>query len=179
MKHYYTDKQYKELLSHMVILVDTREQSNQHILDYFDENGIKYKKKAQKTGDYGLMIEACSELGFAIDTYFSDELCIERKYKVNELAGNIANSSKDDNRLFKELNRMLNIDNNYLIIEDDSMGAILNGDYKSKLNADSLLRTLLTWQKRNKMHIYFTKKEETGKLIYELCKNCLDNSILK
>ena len=32
MKQYYTDKKYKELLSHMVVLVDTRENTNKMLL---------------------------------------------------------------------------------------------------------------------------------------------------
>lgn len=110
MKQYYTDKKYKELLSHMVILVDTREQNNKTVIDWFDKNNIKWKSRALKTGDYGLMVENCPELGFSIDTYFNDELCIERKNSVSELAGNIANASKDDDRIFKEFNRMINIE---------------------------------------------------------------------
>lgn len=110
MKQYYTDKKYKELLSHMVVLVDTRENTNKNVTDWFDRNNIKWKSRALKTGDYGLMVESCPELGFSIDTYFSDELCIERKNSVSELAGNIANATKDDDRIFKEFNRMINIE---------------------------------------------------------------------
>ena len=33
MKHYYTDKQLKELVSNMVILIDTREKSNENIIN--------------------------------------------------------------------------------------------------------------------------------------------------
>ena len=64
----------------MVILHTTNEQKNQHILDYFDKKGIKHKAKALKTGDYTFMIEACPELGFIKDTYFTDELCILAQY---------------------------------------------------------------------------------------------------
>ena len=44
----YTDKELDELVKSIVILYDTREKSNQHILDYFEQKGIKYKKKANK-----------------------------------------------------------------------------------------------------------------------------------
>ena len=71
MKYYYTDKQLKELVSHMVILHTGNEQKNQHILDYFDKKGIKHKSRALKTGDYSFMIESCPELGFVKDTYFT------------------------------------------------------------------------------------------------------------
>lgn len=179
MKHYYTDKKIKELMNHFVILVDTRDQTNQEIIKYFEQNNIRYKTKALKTGDYSFMIEACPELGFLIDTYFTDELCIERKNSVDELASNFASTRKDDDRIFKELNRMINIERCYLLIEDDSIEDILDGNYRSKLNSEGFLRAVLTWQARNGMHIYFVKKKNMGRVIYELCKNCLDSKIIK
>ncbi len=163
----------------MVILIDTRENSNNSITDWFDKNNIKWKSKALKTGDYSFLIESCPELGFLVDTWFLDDMCIERKNSVSELAGNIANATKDDERIFKEFNRMININKNYILIENDSIEDIFLENYRAKLNSTSFLRTLLTWQNRNNMHIYFVKREYMGRMIYELCKNCLDTKILK
>lgn len=162
----------------MVILVDSRDKTNQNILSEFDKQGIKYKVKALKTGDYSFYIEECSELGFAYDTMFVDEITIERKSSLSELAGNLANKS-DDNRIFKELNRMINIERVYLVIENDCLDDIYEHNYKSEYNPDSYIRTLLTWQARNNMHVYFVKRENMARTIYELCKNCLDSKILK
>jgi ERCC4-type nuclease len=175
IKHYYTEKEYKELLSHLVILHNSREKTSTHILDYLDSQNIKHKTKALKTGDYSFMIESCPSLGFVRDTYY-DDLCIERKNSVSEIAGNFC--EKDD-RFLKELNRMTNIKNVYLLIEDDSLQDVLDGNYKSKLNELSLLRSILTVQKRSGFYLYFVQKESMGKMIYEICKNCLDNTILK
>ena len=163
----------------MVILIDTRENSNNSITDWFDKNNIKWKSKALKTGDYSFSVESCPELGFLVDTWFLDDMCIERKNSVSELAGNIANATKDDERIFKEFNRMININKNYILIENDSIEDIFLENYRAKLNSTSFLRTLLTWQNRNNMHIYFVKREYMGRMIYELCKNCLDTKILK
>lgn len=44
-KYKYTEAEEKELLSSIVILVDTKEKVNNHITDYFDAHGIPYKKK--------------------------------------------------------------------------------------------------------------------------------------
>jgi len=178
IKNYYTDKRYKELLSHMIILCDTQEKNNDHIIRYFEENGIGYKKRSLKTGDYSIMIEACPELGFLVDTYFTDELAIERKNGIKELAGNLANNQEDD-RFMKELNRMINVSSVYLIIENDRLDDIMDHNYDTKYNELSFLRTLLTWQKRSKFYLNFVNRENMGKFIYEVCKNCLDNSILK
>ena len=162
----------------MVVLVDTRDKSNQAILDEFVNQKIEYKTKALKTGDYSFMIKACPELGFQYDTYFTDELCIERKNSLDELAGNLA-SKTDDNRIFKELNRMINIERVYLLIENNKLDDIFAHKYRSEYNPDSFIRTMLTWQSRNNMHVYFVEKENMARMIYELCKNCLDSKILK
>ena len=150
------------MLSHLVILHDSREQSSSHILDYFDEQGIAHEKKALKTGDYSFKITACEELGITQDMYFTDELCIERKNSVSEIAGNL-----------------INIQHCYLLIENDSLQDVFEGNYKSKLNTLSLLRSLFTVQKRSGFYLYFVNEESMGKMIYEICKNVLDNSILK
>lgn len=162
----------------MVILCDSKDKKNDHITEEFGKQNIEFKTKALKTGDYSFMIKACPELGFQYDTYFTDELCIERKNSLSELAGNLAQKT-DDNRIFKEMNRMINIERVYLIIEDDCLDDIYAHNYKSEYNPDSYIRTLLTWQARNNMHVYFVKKVNMARTIYELCKNCLDSKILK
>ena len=176
MKYYYTDKNYKALLENMVILVDTREQSNSAILEYFDKKKISYKSKALKTGDYSFMIKAAPDLGFSVDTYFTDELCIERKNSIDELAGNL---TEESGRFLKECNRMINIETVYFLIENNRIDDIIKGNYKSKYNSDSYLRTVLTLQRRCNFYLNFVKRENMGKIIYEICKNCLGNKILK
>ena len=160
----------------MVILHDSREQTSNHILDYFDKHNIQHEKRALKTGDYSFKIKACPELGYPIDTYFTDELCIERKNSINEIAGNV--TEKDD-RFLKELNRMLNIQDCYLLIENNRIDDILEHNYDTKLNELSLLRTILTTQKRCNFYLNFVKKENMGQMIYEICLNSLNTKILK
>lgn len=163
-------------MSHIVLLHTTNEQKNQHILDYFDKAKIKHKAKALKTGDYSFMIEACPELGFNRDTYFTDELCIERKNSVDELAGNI---KEHDERFFKELNRMINIDHCYLLIENNKLDDILEHNYQSQYNELAFLRRMLGIQKTANVYINFVKKENMGKMIYEICYSDLMSKILK
>ena len=49
----YTDKELAELISSMVILIDTREKKCEHITDYFDRKKVAYKKKAL---DFGIIV---------------------------------------------------------------------------------------------------------------------------
>lgn len=176
MKHYYTEKDLKELVSHIVILHAGNEQKNDHVLDYFESKGIKHKKKALRTGDYSFMIEKCPELGFARDTYFTDEIVVERKFGLKELAGNIAEKNE---RFLKEINRMINIDHVYLFIENDSLANLIEHRYDTKYNELAFLRQILAMQKKANIYINFVDKEHMGKMIYEVCYSCLMNHILK
>lgn len=176
MKYYYTDKQLKELVSHLVILHDTAEKNNQHILNYFDGKGIKHKAKSLKTGDYSFMIEKSPELGFGRDTYFLDELCIERKNSVDELAGNI---KERDERFFKELNRMINIKHCYLLIENSKLDDIINHNYRSQYNELAFLRRLIGVQKIANFYMNFVSKDNMGQFVYELCYSTLMGMVLK
>lgn len=93
----------------MVILIDTREQ-NKSIEEFFTKEGIRWKHKALKTGDFSCMVEGAGELGwYPYDVWLTDELVIERKNSVNELAGNFAKSSKDSGRLLREFDRMVGV----------------------------------------------------------------------
>ena len=69
-KYKFTDKEMEELISSMTILVDTREQKNNHITDYFDRKKINYKRKALNYGDYSFMIPANEKLSIPRDLYF-------------------------------------------------------------------------------------------------------------
>lgn len=45
IKYSFCEKEVKELLSSLVVLVDISEQQNIHILKYFDSHKIPYEKK--------------------------------------------------------------------------------------------------------------------------------------
>ena len=59
MKQYkFSVEQIKNLTKQMVIMVDSREQKNGHILDYFQKQGIAYQVTKMDYGDYFFMILA-------------------------------------------------------------------------------------------------------------------------
>lgn len=72
-----------------MIICDTRERKNQHILEYFDLRRIPYKVKKLDTGDY--MTEG------------NERLTIDRKQNLDELCGNLL--SPDKGRFWREVRR--------------------------------------------------------------------------
>ena len=73
-----------------MIICDSREKKNAHILRYFDRNGIDYKIKKMDVADY--------------QTEGRDKLVIDRKQNLDELATNLTNP-KDKGRFWREVRR--------------------------------------------------------------------------
>jgi ERCC4-type nuclease len=174
MKHYYTEKQYKELISNMVILRTNNEQKNDHIIETFDKKGIKHEGRSLETGDYCFKILANTELGVVKDWWFVDELCIERKNSVDELAG-----CMKDIAFHNEIRRMSKIKYAYILVENDRIDDIIAGNYVSQYNSNAMLRTLLKWEQKYGIRTIFVKKANMARMIYEICVTTLGQYILK
>ena len=56
MRYKFTDKQLKKILDNLIICIDSREQSNQHIIDFFNKKKIPYKVMKLSLGDYSIML---------------------------------------------------------------------------------------------------------------------------
>lgn len=141
----YTDKEMDELISSMVILVDTRERKADHILEYFDKKKISYKKKALDYGDYSFMIPANEKLSIPRDLYFSNKVIIERKGSLEEISGNL---TKERDRFEKEL--CLAPKTKVLLIENASYSDIATGNYNTQYNKKSFWASIHSmWFKYN------------------------------
>lgn len=61
MKQYkFSVEEIKKLAKSMVILVDSREKKNTHILDYFRKQKISFQTEKLEYGDYSFMIPAAA-----------------------------------------------------------------------------------------------------------------------
>ena len=59
MKQYkYDIESIKKLTKQMIVLVDSREKKNSHILDYFRKQKISFQTGKLEYGDYSFMIPA-------------------------------------------------------------------------------------------------------------------------
>ncbi|EXG87897.1 hypothetical protein K413DRAFT_4799 [Clostridium sp. ASBs410] len=159
----YTDKEIDELVSSIVILVDTREKINTHITDSFDKNGITHKKKALEYGDYSFALPKNEELSIPRDMYFNKKVCIERKASLEEISGNL---TKERDRFEKEL--CLAPKTKVLLIENANYSDVATGNYNTQYNKKSFLASLhsfwfkydvpITFMPDNKYSALFIKK---------------------
>lgn len=142
-----------------MIIVDTREKKNSHILAYFDKHNIEYKLQKMDVADY------------QIET--NNKLVIDRKQNLDELAKNLMNRS-DHARFWKEVRRAKE-GNIKMIVLCEHGGQIT--DIKSVANWHSIYspvsgRTLM--EEIYRVHIsygvefQFCQKRNTGKRIIEI-----------
>lgn len=173
-KYKYTESEEKELLSSIVILIDTKEKVNSHITDYFDVHNIPWKKKALSQGDYSFYVPANPELSILRDTYFTDEVVIERKASLEELSGNL---STERDRFEKEFS-LMKAKTRYLLIENASYKDVVEGNYNTQYNKKSFLGSLHSFNHKYGLQIVFLKDIALSPIfIYGVMQYYLRNKI--
>ncbi|WP_417852334.1 ERCC4 domain-containing protein [Bacillus velezensis] len=157
MMYSYSDTELKKLMSSTVILTDTREQENYHIVKYFDEKKIAHRGKKLHTGDYSILLPSNNELGIIKDSYFP--IVIERKNSIDELAQSIK-EERFENELIRSNGLKL------LLLVEDSYKNLLTGNYRSQYQPKSLLARLKSFEARYHFHTIFLDKGLSGNYIY-------------
>ena len=56
MNRFWNEASLKEELTHLTIIIDSREQRNEHIRAFFDKNNIPYVVRKLDSGDYSAML---------------------------------------------------------------------------------------------------------------------------
>ena len=164
MKQYkYDIESIKKLAKQMIILIDSREKQNQHILSYFDKQGIAYKKEKLDYGDYSFLLpSAATGQG---DIFFHNDIVIERKGSLEELSGNLA---QERERFEKEFLTARN--NNakiYLMVEaPEGYSGIAAHNYHTELTPSAYMASLKTFEHRFDMNVQFISPEYAGYYIY-------------
>lgn len=172
IQYRFTDTEIRKLLKeNFMVLYDTREQQNQHILSYFDKKKIKYKRQKIDEGDYTAIITAKPDIGISRDLYFN--VAIERKNSVDELAGNLCEKRddyRDDIRLERELKRARQKGTMvYLLVEDkNGMENIQKGNYRSQYSSKAFEAKLASIEINYLKGIRFVDKIESGRAILKL-----------
>jgi ERCC4-type nuclease len=151
------------ILNNIEIIVDTRENQNFLIMEFFNKNKIPYTIEKLDTGDYSCIVNPVKEIGFA-GADFTDAIAIERKSGLVELAGSLSQSR---DRFERELQRAKDSNMEFtLLVEDGSFQDIINHRYRTNLNEKSYIATILTFKYRYGISIEFIPKEYAGAWIY-------------
>ncbi|MBR9953460.1 ERCC4 domain-containing protein [Eubacteriaceae bacterium Marseille-Q4139] len=162
MKRYrFSVEDIKKLLKSMVVLVDSREKKNGHILEYFAKQGIAYQETKLDYGDYSFYIpaEAAGE-----DIYFHRDIVIERKGSLEELSGNLAQErERFEKEFLKAGNDGCKV---YLLIEaPGGYSDIIGHRYHTEMKPAAFAASLKTWEHRFGANVQFIDRQYSGYLI--------------
>jgi ERCC4-type nuclease len=157
----------EKVLESFRILVDRREQPSKRAEARYNSFGSPYERATLSYGDYtynATLPDGTSILDVS-DTV--QPLCsVERKMDLDELASCFTHSRLRFEREFlraKENNARI-----YLLVENASWENLLNGKYRSRFNAKAFEASVLAWQIRYDLQLYFCKEETSGRLINDI-----------
>lgn len=144
-----------------MIICDTRERKNQHILDYFDRHNIEYEIRKLDTADY-----------------WNDEnqnVVIDRKRNLNEVATNLC--SDDSSRFWKEVRRSYRDKQKFIVLIEHgpnikSLADVSSWTSKySKISGSRLQAEMYRVGIAYNIQFEFCSKRSTGKRIMELLES--------
>jgi ERCC4-type nuclease len=155
-----TDKQYSELMLGLIVLVDSREKVNQHVLEYFDRNKINYRVTKLDHADYSFEF---TDPNFK---HYDRKVAVERKAHLDEINNNF---TKDRDRFHREFQRAEESGTKiHLVVENATWKKIVNESYRSKISSASVTASILSFSIRYKCPVWFVGKDESPMLIYKL-----------
>jgi ERCC4-type nuclease len=157
----YTETELKNILQSLTIVIDSREQNNKSIIDYFTEKKISFVTQKLNFADYSCFIPANTELGIIRDTYLN--CYIERKGSIEELSGNFCS---DRDRLESEFLRAKGNRLIMMIEEQAGLEKIIEHKYDTQYNEKSFLASLFSFGHRYGIDIHFVNKKYAGMFVY-------------
>lgn len=168
-----TPKEIERILDTVFLLVDTREQPTEAYYKRLDKVGIPYKRRKLDFGDYSCGYFDANGSEILLDK----EIAIERKMSLDEICGNF---TKGRERFAKEFERSIKSGAKmHLIIENGNYEKVINGKYRSKLNSNSLLSSVIAFCDRYDISLHFCKPETTPILINKIVYHHIRNKLMK
>ncbi len=167
MKPYEIDKALKSI----VIVADTREQETEQYFKRMKGIGFPFIREKLDFCDY-----TCKYTdNEGVEHDLRNEIGIERKMSLDELCSNFC---KGRARFEREFERARDAGCKvHLIVENGSIGKIVDGDYRSKLNSNSLLSSLIAFADRYDITYHFSMTKDTPLLINKIFTHHVRNKL--
>lgn len=146
-------------LDGMVCVVDTREQQTPRLQRRLKDIGVPYVRETLKAGDYSAKFPLPSGEWVRVN------VAVERKMSLDELASCYCTGRGRFKREFeraKEAGTKL-----YLLVENATWENLYAGRYRSQMDSNAFVASLLAWLARYNCQVLFCKPETTGKLIHD------------
>ena len=168
----FTPPEIEKMLDSLTIIYDTRERDTSELRKRIEGFNRPSVRKALSYGDYS----AQYSLPDGEISDLTKIAVIERKQNLTEICSNFTSERARFQREFERAKA----DNCkvHLIIENDDYEHLRDGKYRSKLNPDSLIASLLSWAIRYGIMVHFCKPETTGYLISKIMHYSLREYLL-
>ena len=156
-------------LKDFMILTDTRQQKENHIIKEFDKQKILHIRTTLESADYVAIRK--NENGYYID----NSILIDTKKDLEELCGNLC--SKDHERVKREIEkaRELGCKDFYFIIANNKIKSLNDlrtwTSKRTRVTGDILFKVMKTMAERYKVKFIISKKNEVGKRIINIFEN--------
>lgn len=204
MMYKFSDSETGKILKNLTVICDSREQSNDHIISFFNKKGIKYKTMKLDYGDYSIMIPQGSFKNQIRDIYFTNDIVLERKFCIDEMAMNLKDKKTNINEIKQEiidllgkqyLEKVLKSDynrfkqeltsiNKYgiafrILIEDPNFDEnIRQGNYRSQYDPKTLYSRLKSLESEFRTTIRPVNKLHMGSEIFNTLKYGVRNKLV-
>ena len=157
----------KRVLESFEILVDSREQNTDRARKRYESFGVPSQRAVLNYGDYtyNATLPDGSKI-YDVSKTISPACVVERKMNLDELAGCYTRGRQRFQREFERAQE--HGSRIYLLCENASWENLLNGKYKSRMNAAAFTASTMAWMVRYNMNVIFCKEETSGKLIKEI-----------
>ena len=155
-------------MNNFVILTDTRQQKEEHILKEFDSQGILHIKTKLDSADY-MALRYDEKKGF----YKDYSILVDTKKDLLEICGNLAHTSEHQ-RLVREIDLGHSLGAKqfiFLIGEKDikTIDDIKNWNNKhTKVSGTTLYKIMCSFKQHHNCRFIICSKKDMGKKIIEL-----------
>lgn len=153
-------------MKNFVILTDTRQQKEEHILKEFDKQGVLHIRTTLASADY--MALRYND-GFKLDY----SVLIDTKKDLEEISGNLCNTTNHE-RIKKEIERAKELGCKHFIflIGDNKIKTIEDlqnwTSKRTRVKGSTLLKIFNTMQERYKIKFIIVPKKDMGKYIIRI-----------
>jgi hypothetical protein len=155
-------------MKNYIILTDSRQQKEKHILKEFDNQGILHIRTNLPSADY-MVLRYNLQKGMYLDY----SILIDSKKDLLEICSNLCKSSEHE-RLIREIElaKSLGCKKFVFLVGEKNIKSVEDiknwSDKHTKVKGETLLKIMSTFSKHHDCNFIFVSKEKMGKKIIEL-----------
>ena len=160
-------------MRNFIILTDTRQQKESHIIKEFDKQGILHIRTGLPSADY-MVVRYNEEKGFYLDY----SILIDTKKDLLELCNNMTRTTEHQRVVREvELGQSLNCKRFIFLVGDNSIKSVEDikkwSNKHTKIKGETLLKILTTFKQHHNCEFMIVQKNKMGETIIKLLSNNL------